>query len=77
MHRKINQRGDSRRDYERNYLNFKFQGTNFFSFGLTVLIQRYGVCTMVRMMTMILIILTVYVTEQNVRIGEISYYCLI
>jgi hypothetical protein len=36
--------------------------------------QLVAVCMMVRIMTMILMILTVYVTLKSVSIGEISYY---
>jgi hypothetical protein len=35
--------------------------------------QLVAVCMMVRKMTMILMILTVYVTVQSVSIGEICY----
>jgi hypothetical protein len=38
--------------------------------------QLVAVCMMVRMMAMILMILTLYVTVQTVSISEILYYCV-
>jgi hypothetical protein len=51
-----------------------FQWTSLLVFRYTVMIHRVTVFMVVRTMTVILIILTVYVTEQSVWVGEISNF---
>jgi uncharacterized membrane protein len=61
-------------DYVKIYVIICVLGNHFFSFKKTLMIHHFTFCMVVRTMTMIMMILTTYITEQGVGVSEISYF---